>query len=92
MAKALEAAALRPSGERTEAVIECELSALQRRLYRGIAEAARRDVLADFRAVLKSVYQPANYSERVRAVGGEASISSAPSRRSNAPGVSLGLP
>jgi superfamily II DNA or RNA helicase len=32
--------------ERTEAVIECELSPLQRRLYRGIAEAARRDVLA----------------------------------------------
>ena len=31
--------------ERTEAVIECELSPLQRRLYRGIAEAARRDVL-----------------------------------------------
>jgi superfamily II DNA or RNA helicase len=34
--------------ERTEAVIECELSALQRRLYRGIAEAARRDVLAKY--------------------------------------------
>ncbi len=34
--------------ERTEAVIECELSPLQRRLYRGIAEAARRDVLAKF--------------------------------------------
>jgi superfamily II DNA or RNA helicase len=32
--------------ERTEAVIECELTPLQRRLYRGIAEAARRDVLA----------------------------------------------
>ncbi len=32
--------------ERTEAIIECELSPLQRRLYRGIAEAARRDVLA----------------------------------------------
>jgi superfamily II DNA or RNA helicase len=32
--------------ERTEAVIECELSPLQRRLYRGIVEAARRDVLA----------------------------------------------
>ncbi|GAC1408520.1 MAG: hypothetical protein NVSMB64_16840 [Candidatus Velthaea sp.] len=32
--------------ERTEQVIECELSPLQRRLYRGIAEAARRDVLA----------------------------------------------
>ncbi len=34
--------------ERTEAVIECELTPLQRRLYRGIAEAARRDVLAKF--------------------------------------------
>ncbi len=34
--------------ERTEAVIECELTALQRRLYRGIAEAARRDVLARY--------------------------------------------
>jgi superfamily II DNA or RNA helicase len=34
--------------ERTEAVIECELTALQRRLYRGIAEAARRDVLAKY--------------------------------------------
>jgi superfamily II DNA or RNA helicase len=32
--------------DRTEAVIECELTPLQRRLYRGIAEAARRDVLA----------------------------------------------
>ncbi len=32
--------------ERTEQIIECDLSALQRRLYRGIAEAARRDVLA----------------------------------------------
>jgi SNF2 family DNA or RNA helicase len=32
--------------ERTEAIIECELSPLQRRLYRGIVEAARRDVLA----------------------------------------------
>ncbi len=32
--------------ERTEQIIECELSPLQRRLYRGIAEAARRDVLA----------------------------------------------
>ncbi len=32
--------------ERTEAIIQCELSPLQRRLYRGIAEAARRDVLA----------------------------------------------
>jgi SNF2 family DNA or RNA helicase len=34
--------------ERTEAVIECELTALQRRIYRGIAEAARRDVLAKY--------------------------------------------
>ena len=34
--------------ERTEALIECELTPLQRRLYRGIAEAARRDVLAKF--------------------------------------------
>jgi superfamily II DNA or RNA helicase len=33
--------------ERTEAVIECDLSPLQRRLYRGIAEAARREVLAE---------------------------------------------
>jgi SNF2 family DNA or RNA helicase len=32
--------------ERTEQMIECDLSPLQRRLYRGIAEAARRDVLA----------------------------------------------
>lgn len=32
--------------DRTEQVIECDLSPLQRRLYRGIAEAARRDVLA----------------------------------------------
>jgi non-specific serine/threonine protein kinase len=32
--------------ERTEAEIECDLSPLQRRLYRGIAMAARRDVLA----------------------------------------------
>jgi superfamily II DNA or RNA helicase len=32
--------------ERTEQMIECDLSALQRRLYRGIAEAARRDVIA----------------------------------------------
>jgi SNF2 family DNA or RNA helicase len=32
--------------ERTEQIIECDLSPLQRRLYRGIAEAARRDVLA----------------------------------------------
>ena len=31
--------------ERTEVVIECDLSPIQRRLYRGIAEAARRDVL-----------------------------------------------
>jgi SNF2 family DNA or RNA helicase len=34
--------------ERTEALIECELSPLQRRLYRGIDEAARRDVLAHY--------------------------------------------
>ena len=34
--------------ERTEALIECELSPVQRRLYRGIAEAARRDVLAKY--------------------------------------------
>ncbi|HTD33924.1 MAG TPA: SNF2-related protein [Candidatus Elarobacter sp.] len=34
--------------ERTEAVIECEFTPLQRRLYRGIAEAARRDVLAKY--------------------------------------------
>jgi superfamily II DNA or RNA helicase len=33
--------------ERTEQIIECDLSALQRRLYRGIAEAARRDVIAN---------------------------------------------
>jgi superfamily II DNA or RNA helicase len=32
--------------ERTEQIIECDLSPLQRRLYRGIAEAARRDVIA----------------------------------------------
>jgi len=32
--------------ERTEQVVECELSPLQRRLYRGIAEAARREVVA----------------------------------------------
>jgi superfamily II DNA or RNA helicase len=32
--------------ERTEAILECDLSPLQRRLYRGIAEAARRDVIA----------------------------------------------
>ena len=31
--------------ERTEQIIECDLTPLQRRLYRGIAEAARRDVL-----------------------------------------------
>jgi len=31
--------------ERTEAIISCDLSPIQRRLYRGIAEAARRDVL-----------------------------------------------
>ena len=31
---------------RTEQIIECDLSPLQRRLYRGIAEAARRDVIA----------------------------------------------
>ena len=36
--------------ERTEAVIECELSPLQRRLYRGVVEAARRDVLAKYDA------------------------------------------
>ncbi|MEO6991417.1 MAG: SNF2-related protein, partial [Candidatus Baltobacteraceae bacterium] len=34
--------------ERTEVVLECDLSPLQRRLYRGVAEAARRDVLAQF--------------------------------------------
>ncbi len=33
--------------ERTEQIIDCDLSPLQRRLYRGIAEAARRDVLAN---------------------------------------------
>jgi len=32
--------------ERTEVVLDCDLSPLQRRLYRGVAEAARRDVLA----------------------------------------------
>jgi superfamily II DNA or RNA helicase len=32
--------------ERTEVVLECDLSPLQKRLYRGVAEAARRDVLA----------------------------------------------
>jgi len=32
--------------DRTEQVIDCDLSPLQRRLYRGIAEAARRDVIA----------------------------------------------
>jgi superfamily II DNA or RNA helicase len=31
---------------RTEQVLDCDLSPLQRRLYRGIAEAARRDVIA----------------------------------------------
>lgn len=31
--------------DRIEAVVECELSPLQRRLYQGVAEAARRDVL-----------------------------------------------
>jgi superfamily II DNA or RNA helicase len=30
--------------ERTEVVLECDLSPLQRRLYRGVAEAARRDL------------------------------------------------
>lgn len=32
--------------ERTEVSLACELSPLQRRLYRGVAEAARRDVFA----------------------------------------------
>jgi len=32
--------------ERTEVSLACDLSPLQRRLYRGVAEAARRDVLA----------------------------------------------
>ncbi len=32
--------------ERTEVALACELSPLQRRLYRGVAEAARRDVFA----------------------------------------------
>jgi len=32
--------------DRTEQIIDCDLSPLQRRLYRGIAEAARRDVIA----------------------------------------------
>ena len=32
--------------ERTESVIECELSAVQARLYRAIAQAARRDIFA----------------------------------------------
>ncbi|MDQ2858593.1 MAG: DEAD/DEAH box helicase, partial [Candidatus Eremiobacteraeota bacterium] len=32
--------------DRTEVSLACELSPLQRRLYRGVAEAARRDVLA----------------------------------------------
>jgi superfamily II DNA or RNA helicase len=31
--------------ERTEVALECELSPLQRRLYRGVAEAARRELL-----------------------------------------------
>ena len=31
--------------DRIEAIVECELSPLQRRLYQGVAEAARRDVL-----------------------------------------------
>ncbi len=35
---------------RTEQVIECELSPLQKRLYRGIAEAARRDILSQIGA------------------------------------------
>jgi non-specific serine/threonine protein kinase len=37
---------LRELPERTEQIIDCDLSPLQRRLYRGIAEAARRDVLS----------------------------------------------
>jgi SNF2 family DNA or RNA helicase len=32
--------------ERTEVALECDLSPLQKRLYRGVAEAARRDVFA----------------------------------------------
>jgi len=32
--------------ERTEVSLDCDLSPLQRRLYRGVAEAARRDVFA----------------------------------------------
>jgi hypothetical protein len=32
--------------DRTEVVLECDLSPLQRRLYRGVAEAARREVFA----------------------------------------------
>ena len=32
--------------ERTEVVLECDLSSVQRRLYRGVAEAARREVFA----------------------------------------------
>jgi superfamily II DNA or RNA helicase len=32
--------------DRTEVVLACDLSPLQRRLYRGVAEAARRDVFA----------------------------------------------
>jgi superfamily II DNA or RNA helicase len=35
---------------RTEQIIECELSPLQKRLYRGIAEAARRDILSQIGA------------------------------------------
>ena len=34
--------------ERTEIVVECDLSPTQLRLYRGVAEAARRDVVAHF--------------------------------------------
>ncbi len=34
--------------ERTEIVVECDLSPTQLRLYRGVAEAARRDVLAHY--------------------------------------------
>ncbi len=36
--------------ERTEALIECDLSPIQRRLYRAIAEAARKDVLSQIGA------------------------------------------
>jgi SNF2 family DNA or RNA helicase len=32
--------------ERTEVVLDCDISPLQRRLYRGVAEAARRDVFS----------------------------------------------